>query len=94
MISVFGTGDFIRVEIKQDWYGLGRVGLLAGFVLMPSQKETGVHHLMGIVSGQDGDIGLVAVEDMTSDHRYDAEKDRFVDISAVERVDEDPLMEV
>ena len=87
MISMFSTGDFIRVEITESWYGLGRVGMLMGFALMPSREETGAHHLVGIVSGQEGNIGIVATEHIISDHIYDAEKDYFVDKSAQERLD-------
>lgn len=87
MISMFATGDFIRVSLPA-WYEFGGVGLLMGFALVPSQREEGVHHLMAIVNGQNGDVGLVATSDLKTDFIYDAEKDRFIDRSAQEPPDE------
>jgi len=81
MISMFATGDFIRVSVP-DWYSIGRTGLLMGFALMPSQTETGVHHLVAIVNGEDGDIALVGTEELKTDFVYDVEQDRFIDRSA------------
>ena len=48
MISLFGTGDFVRVDIlNPDLYEIGRVGLLMGFVINDGK-------IQGLVSGQDG----------------------------------------
>lgn len=89
MISLFATGDFVRVSITQDWYDLGRVGLLMGYALVPSTKETGAFNLYGIVNGERGETGLVAAADMLLDFIYDVERDRFVDRSAKDREDSD-----
>lgn len=85
MISMFATGDFVRCDIREDYYGLGRVGLIMGVALLPSTTESGVNHLMAVVTGQDGEIGLVAVNDLRTDYVYDPERDTFVDRSALER---------
>lgn len=88
MISMFATGDFVRVNLP-DWYEIGRNGLLMGFALVPSREETGIHHLMCLVNGEDGEVALVAANDIKTDFIYEVEKDRFIDRSA--QPQEEPL---
>ena len=77
MISLFSTGDFIRVSLKEGPYRdtYGAVALLMGVAVV---EDT----LVGMVNGSDGDIGLVSLNDIVSDFIYDVEKNRFVDRSA------------
>ena len=84
MISLFATGDFIRVRVTEEWYGVGRECLLVGFLLIPSQTESGTHTLYGLINGQDGNFVLVAASDFISDFVYDVDKDRFVDAHALD----------
>ena len=97
MIALFATGDFVRVSIKEDFYGLGREGLLVGYAIFSSPEEGGTHNLYGIVIGEEGDSGFVSATDMVVAFVYDAEKDTFVDRTAAEPDDtfeeEQPLLE-
>jgi hypothetical protein len=76
MISLFGTGDFIRCDVKNpDVWQVGRVALMMGLVVSDNK-------IQGIMCGQDGQLGLVNAEDLVADFAYDADKDIFVDRSA------------
>jgi hypothetical protein len=82
VISLFSTGDFMRVSIKPGPYrdAYGAVGLLMGV------SESGTD-LYGIVNGAEGDMGMVPLTEMVSDFIYDVDKDRFIDQSAAETPD-------
>jgi hypothetical protein len=82
VISLFSTGDFIRVSLKEGPFRavFGAVSLLMGVAIVDD-------HPMGIVNGSDGDMGLVPLDDIASDFIYDVEKDRFIDRSAIEQED-------
>lgn len=73
MISLFATGDFLRVEVP-NWTG-NSVGLLIGIAIGESSAA--------LVIGEDGHIITVPLEDVICDIRYDHEKDRFFDSSMV-----------
>lgn len=81
MISLFATGDFIRVRVTEDHYEIGRECLLMGFFAKTHEDVT---HLFGIVNGQDGQIAFVDANDLVSDFVYDVDKDRFVDAHALD----------
>ena len=89
MISLFATGDFIRVRVTEDHYGLGRECLLMGFFAKTHKDMT---HLFGIVNGQDGQIVFVDANDLVSDFVYDVDKDRFVDAHAEQPPDDEVPM--
>ena len=77
MISLFATGDFVRVSIKPGVYrdALGFVGLLMGV-------DVDSNRTLGLINGEDGQIAFCDINDLTTDFIYDVEKDRFVDRGA------------
>jgi hypothetical protein len=79
VISLFSSGDFMRVTIKPgpSRSYLGAVGLLMGLVV----NDQGT--IRAIVNGEEGVIGRVDLEDIVSDFVYNVEKDQFEDRSAV-----------
>jgi hypothetical protein len=78
MISLFGSGHFVRVDIHNpEIWGIGRVGLLMGFGIDDGMVKA-------LVSGEEGEVSFVDVSDIRLDFKYDVEKDRFIDASAEE----------
>lgn len=83
MISLFATGDFIRVEVTApDLWGF-RLGLWVGCML--SQAKDRRYDVVGLIIDAEGHVHAVPVDQFVTDYRYDPEADIFVDQSAVAR---------
>lgn len=79
---MFGTGDFVRVEIANPTLWGFRLGLLMGVAL--SKRDDGTFDVVGLVNDEEGAIHSVPVDQFITDYIYDVERDKFVDRSAKE----------
>lgn len=94
---MFATGDFVRAEITPGPFRdtIGSPVLVMGFSL--SKASDGMHDVVGLVCGPEGNLGAVPATDLSVDYIYDVEKDMFVDRSAKERAiretDDTPMLD-
>lgn len=82
MISLFPSGEPLRVSIKSSWTG-SHNGALLGFAVGKGDI------LYGIVVLEDGRVARVQADEFHVDWVYEVENDRWIDVNARRALESD-----